>query len=105
MGLTKQYRRFVPEASFGLIGSARGGLRKLPWKREVVATAAAERILLWNLRTGVRAGELVTGDEQQGEHEVTAMEAGERPVLAAGYHDGAVRIFDADAGGRGSDSL
>ncbi len=95
MGLTKQYRRFVAGGSFGLVGSTRGGAKRLPWKADLVAAAAAELVTLWNLRTGEKVGELGKGESDK---EVTALEAAKKTTLAVGYHDGAVRLFDADAG-------
>ncbi len=108
MGLTKQYRRFVPSAVFGLVGSARGGVRRVPGRRDLVVAACAESVAVWNIRTGAKTAELtVVGDC---EYEVTALEArcvggddrekvkGRKVLVAAGYQDGAVRLFDLDSG-------
>ncbi len=105
MGLTKQYRRFAAAGAFGLVGSANGGGVKCVAAARgdgaaLAVTAAAEKALLWNLRTGVKAGEVGHGES---EHEVTALDTAPQPgdssgVIALGYHDGAIRLFYPDQG-------
>ena len=38
MGVTRQYLRFNPTASFGLIGSTKGGLTTVPTKKNLVGS-------------------------------------------------------------------
>ena len=51
MGLTRQYLRYAAKSSFGLISSAKGGLVSLDDKN-LVASATAENVTIWNLKTG-----------------------------------------------------
>ena len=51
MGLTRQYLRYAAKSSFGLISSAKGGLVSLGDKN-LVASATAENVTIWNLKTG-----------------------------------------------------
>lgn len=117
MGLTKQYRRFVASASFGVVGSAKGGLQVVPaigksgtshrasTVSDFVAVAKAEDVVVWNLKAGEKVTEL-----RGGKFEVTAMrtlqlgpnnqrmEDNGGHKLAVGYHDGAVMVFDLESG-------
>ncbi len=100
MGLTKQYRRFVSSGRFGLVGSSRvGGLLHVPGRPNAVLTACAESVAVWDVRRAEKVGDLSTEDNK---YEVTALavaaDGDGRALLAAGYHDGAVRIFDVDSG-------
>lgn len=94
MGLTKQYLRFVPAAVFGIIGSHRGGVTSIPNRKNLIATACAEHVIIWNIKTGEKVATLV-GDK----HEVTALCAKpDGSFLAVGYNNGSIRIFDEKSG-------
>ena len=64
MGITKQYLRFIPSAVFGIIGSTRGGVTSIPNRKHLIATAAAEHVVIWNTKTGEKVATLV-GDKHQ----------------------------------------
>lgn len=57
MGLTKQYLAFQPVASFNLIASGRANVSFVSVggvDGRFVAVAAAEKVLVWNTRSGLR---------------------------------------------------
>ena len=91
MGLTKEYLRFVPGSVFGIIGSAsKGGVTAIPRQKNLIASACAENVILWNLKTGEK--QLVLFGEK---HEITILACNPQGTfLAVGYHDGCIRIFD-----------
>ena len=92
MGLTKQYLRYAPQASFGLIASTKGGLVRLGDKN-LVATSTAESVSIWNLKTGVKDAELNSSNHQ----EVTALAISENhDKLAYGLNDGSIKMFCRD---------
>jgi U3 small nucleolar RNA-associated protein 12 len=93
MGLTKQYRRFLPSATFGIVGSIRGGICTKTNVDNQVYVARGEDVLLWDLKRGELLKEYKGEDK-----EVTAIDvSGE--VMAVGYHDGAIRLFDTETAG------
>ena len=90
MGITKQYLRFIPSAVFGIIGSTRGGVTSIPNRKHLIATAAAEHVVIWNTKTGEKVATLV-GDK----HQATALcSTHDGSYLAVGYSNGSIRIFD-----------
>lgn len=92
MGLTKQYLRYVPQASFGLIASSKGGLVSLGDKN-LIASATAESVSIWNVKTGEKLAELSNSNH----HEVTAVAINVRcDRLAFGLNDGSVKVFSRD---------
>ena len=89
MGLTKQYLRYLPSASFGLITSAKGGLVSLG-KKNLVASATAENVTIWNLKTGEKIRELKSVHHG----EVTALAIRpDKEALAVGFHDGTIKLY------------
>ena len=93
MGLTKQYLRYVPQASFGLIASHKGGLVSLGDKN-LVASATAECVTIWNLKTGEKLAELIASSNYQ---EVTALTVNEQyDKIAFGFNDGSIKMFSRD---------
>lgn len=90
MGLTKQYRRYVPLASFGVIGSQQGGLAKVA--KDVYASSKAEDVILRNVKTQ-EVLQTFPGEE----FEVTCL-ASHDHLLAVGYRDGMVKVFDTENG-------
>lgn len=105
MGLTKQYLRFVPSPPFGLIASAKGGVRFLRRNHAGggssrksqpvvhVAAACAEDVVVWNVKTGEKATVCRGGsDGAQKAHEVSAL-AVHQDKIAVGYEDGVVKLF------------
>jgi len=98
MGLTKQYRRFSAGPVFGVVGSAKCSPRTLPGQSDLVLAAKADKLVVWNLRTGEKVLET---REEDVKNEITALEVaydGEKALAAAGYHDGAVRLYSLESG-------
>lgn len=94
MGLTKQYLRYSPSAIFGIIGSTRGGVTNIPKQKHLIASACAENVIIWNIKTGEKVATL-----EADKHEVTALcSNGDGSFLAVGYNNGSIRIFDEKSG-------
>lgn len=92
MGLTKQYLRYVPKSSFGLISSAKGGIVSLG-SQNIFASATAENVTVWNVKTGAKIVELKT--ESHGE--ITALAQNpHNGALAVGYADGTIKLFSSE---------
>ena len=69
MPLTKQYRRFVPDSSFGVIGSGQPGIKRFSDKDFRLLTAKCEDLLVWNAKTGQKIKEW-KGDQHQVKNEI-----------------------------------
>ena len=96
MGLTKQYLRYAPQASFGLIASTKGGLVRLGDKN-LVATSTAESVSIWNLKTGVKDAELLNSSSNSNHQEVTALAISKnQDKLAYALNDGSIKMFCRD---------
>ena len=94
MGLTKQYLRYSPAAVFGIIGSTRGGISSIAKQKHLIASACAENVIIWNIKTGEKVATL-----QADKHEVTALcSNSDGSFLAVGYNNGSIRIFDEKSG-------
>ncbi|KAI9579694.1 WD repeat-containing protein 3 [Glossina fuscipes] len=93
MGLTKQYLAYRAVDSFNIIASGRANVNFAIYNRiqgRYFAAAAAENVILWDLRLGERVLTL-----RRDKQEVTALRASpDRLHVAVGYVDGAVEIFD-----------
>ena len=90
MPLTRQYLRYASKSSFGLISSAKGGIVSLSDKN-LVASATAENVTIFNLKTGERITELKT--ENHGE--VTALaKHPKNESLAVGFNDGTIKLYN-----------
>ena len=93
MGVTKQYLRYVLESTFGIIASAKGGVVSIGDKN-LVASATAENVTVWNLKTGERVLVLPGGKS-----EVTAIAVSpNQDRLAIGYGDGNIKMFVKEPG-------
>ena len=94
MVLTKQYLRYVPKGLFNLVGSGRGGAVFLDKKGELAAVAAAQDVVIWDLKKKERLRTL-PGTK----HEVTSICVNETGILVAvGYNDGSIKLFDSGSG-------
>ena len=90
MPLTRQYLRYAPKSSFGLISSAKGGIVSLGDKN-LIASATAENVTIWNLKTGERITELKTEDHG----EITALaKHPQNESLAVGFNDGTIKLYN-----------
>ena len=100
MGLTRQYLRYAAKSAFGIISSAKGGLVSLGDKN-LVASATAENITIWNLKTGERITELKTDNHG----EVTALaKHPQNEALAVGFNDGTIKLYNQQEDGDGFNS-
>uniref|UniRef100_A0A1Y9H9H7 Small-subunit processome Utp12 domain-containing protein n=1 Tax=Anopheles farauti TaxID=69004 RepID=A0A1Y9H9H7_9DIPT len=92
MGLTKQYLAYKPVSSFNIIASARANISFVSINDVVgryVVVAAAEKVLVWDMRIGEKVAEFVR-DKQ----EVTYLRTSpDQKHLAVGYADGLVELF------------
>ncbi|XP_065358456.1 WD repeat-containing protein 3 [Calliphora vicina] len=93
MGLTKQYLAYRAIDSFNIIASGRSNVNFVIYNKiegRYVVAAAAENVIIWDLRLGER---VVTF--RRDKQEVTALRVSpDRLHIAVGYNDGVVEIFD-----------
>ncbi|XP_013112970.2 WD repeat-containing protein 3 [Stomoxys calcitrans] len=93
MGLTKQYLAYRAIDSFNIITSGRSNINFVIYNKiegRYVVSAAAENVILWDLRLGERVLTL-----RRDKQEVTALRVSpDRLHVAVGYNDGVVDIFD-----------
>uniref|UniRef100_A0A182M2S4 Small-subunit processome Utp12 domain-containing protein n=1 Tax=Anopheles culicifacies TaxID=139723 RepID=A0A182M2S4_9DIPT len=96
MGLTKQYLAYKPVSSFNIIASGRANISFVTINHVVgryVVVAAAEKVLVWDMRIGEKVVEFVR-DKQ----EVTFLRTSpDQKLLAVGYSDGLVELFSFDS--------
>uniref|UniRef100_A0AAG5CZW5 Small-subunit processome Utp12 domain-containing protein n=1 Tax=Anopheles atroparvus TaxID=41427 RepID=A0AAG5CZW5_ANOAO len=92
MGLTKQYLAYRPVSSFNIIASSRANISFISVNNidgRYVVVAAAEKVLVWNMRVGDKVAEF-SRDKQ----EVTFLRASpDHKHLAVGFADGVVEMF------------
>lgn len=102
MGLTKQYLRWEQGSQFGIIGSQAQAICILnQWPEmlatnRIVASAACENIVFWDLKTG-QPIDRINGedDEQKCGSPISCMShSAASNVIATGHGDGSVRLFD-----------
>uniref|UniRef100_A0A182TMX9 Small-subunit processome Utp12 domain-containing protein n=1 Tax=Anopheles melas TaxID=34690 RepID=A0A182TMX9_9DIPT len=95
MGLTKQYLAYKPVSSFNIIASARANISFVTISNATgryVVVAAAEKVLVWDLRIGEKVAEFCR-DKQ----EVTFLRTSpDQKHLAVGYADGLVELFSVE---------
>ena len=90
MGLTKQYLRYVSSSTFGLIASVKGGIVTLE-EKNLIAAAAAETLIIWNVKTGEKICQLKS--ENHGEITCIATNP-QSDAIAAGFHDGTIKLYN-----------
>eukprot|EP00937_MAST-01D_sp_MAST-1D-sp2_P001144 g1144.t1 len=90
--MVKSYFRYAHKASFGVISSYRGNVLFASSPDECF-TASLEDVAIWNLRQGARVGTLSAEAEAGVDVTVLAKNA-PTGLVAAGYSDGTVRIFN-----------
>lgn len=91
MPLVKSYRKYSPEASFGVIASE-GNIVLLA--NGTIAAPALEDINIWDVRRDEKVGTLA------GEKEAVTVLASNKLTsqIAAGYHDGLVKLWHVSEG-------
>ncbi|KAK9464900.1 WD40-repeat-containing domain protein [Lipomyces arxii] len=98
--MVKSYLRFEPDAAFGVIAS-NSNVIWLPPLATGGASAgralvgALESVVCWDVKTGERISKW---NEASIKAEVTAVAAYADEVVAVGYSDGAIRVWDARTG-------
>lgn len=104
MGLTRQYLRYVPQSTFGIIGSTNGQvafINRLPnstrptgTNGRFVAVTAVEDVLIWDSKTGEKVNVFKSSEEL-----ATALVVNnECGLIACGYLDGTINIFGIETG-------
>uniref|UniRef100_A0A914XMR0 Small-subunit processome Utp12 domain-containing protein n=1 Tax=Plectus sambesii TaxID=2011161 RepID=A0A914XMR0_9BILA len=90
MGITKQHLRYEPSGVCNVVGSTNGAIVAVD--SAVCAIAACENVNFYNLRTNEKVNQL------SGTKPVTALKFSDnRRLLAVGYSDGTVRVYDRSA--------
>ncbi|XP_058824102.1 WD repeat-containing protein 3 [Topomyia yanbarensis] len=96
MGLTKQYLTYKAVSNFNIIASGRANVSFVSVggvDGRFVAVAAAENVLIWNIRLGEKIHEL-TRDKQ----EVTYLRPSpDQKHLAVGYTDGVIEVYNVES--------
>jgi len=90
--MVKAYLRYSADRALGIITSRECNV-VLDRTGKLALSGAVEAICVWNLRQGALVRELKTARASE---RVTRLcvKSGPRPVVAAGYSDGAVRLWD-----------
>lgn len=98
MGLTKQYLRYRPRGYFNLIGSGRGGAVYLGENNtDIAAVAAAQDVVIWDLRKKERLKVLSGGEKFN--YDVTCLASNASgSLVAVGYTNGNIKLFDTASG-------
>jgi U3 small nucleolar RNA-associated protein 12 len=98
MPLTKQYLRYCPRGLFNLVGSGRGGGVFLGSNnQDIAAVAAAQDVVIWDLRKKERLRVLSGGEKFN--FEVTCVSSNASGnLLAVGYTNGTIKLFDTSTG-------
>ena len=68
MGLTKQYLRYRAGGTFNIIGSGRGSAVYVGGKGDMVAVAAVQSVVIWDMRKKEKV-QVMLGEK----HEVTVI--------------------------------
>lgn len=98
MPLTKQYLRYCPRGLFNLVGSGRGGGVFLGSNnQDIAAVAAAQDVVIWDLRKKERLRVLSGGEKFNFEVTCVASNASGN-LLAVGYTNGTIKLFDTSTG-------
>ncbi|TNJ29498.1 WD40 repeat protein [Giardia muris] len=88
--MPRTYLRYEPDMAAGVIVA--GGAAASTCGRRLFS-AALDRILTWDLQTGHL---LSTFDIQRDTHATVIVHHQKQPLLAVGYHDGRVDVFDTE---------
>lgn len=104
MGLTKQYLRYIPSPApfFGVISSPNGQAVFVTLdgvSDRFVASSTCEDISIWDTKTGekVRSLNYTTSSSLKDPSEVLCLAPTKTGLLAAGYANGVIRIFDVNS--------
>lgn len=93
---SRQYYRYEPAAKFGTVASPECNVLYRANGKEVLV-GCLEGITCWNLRTGTVTGSWSDADNKSAVVRL-AVHPGDGDVLAAGYEDGSIRIWNLKTG-------
>ncbi|XP_023544503.1 WD repeat-containing protein 3-like [Cucurbita pepo subsp. pepo] len=96
--MVKTYLRYEPAAAFGVIVSIDSNITYDSSGKHLIAPAL-EKIGVWNVRQGVCTKNLTPTQGSRGPSlAVTSVASAPSFLIASGYADGSIRIWDADKG-------
>ena len=98
-GKTQQYLRYCPGGYFNLVSSGRGGCVYLGNRgiTELAAVAAAQDVVIWDLRKKERIRVLSGGEKFN--YDVTCVASNNSgSLVAVGYTNGCIKLFDTATG-------
>ena len=98
-GKTQQYLRYCPGGYFNLVSSGRGGCVYLGNRgiTELAAVAAAQDVVIWDLRKKERIRVLSGGEKFN--YDVTCVASNNSgSLVAVGYTNGCIKLFDTASG-------
>ncbi|CAI0469364.1 unnamed protein product [Linum tenue] len=98
--MVKSYLRYEPRASFGVIASVESNIAFDSSGKHLLAPAL-EKVGVWHVRQGIctRTLEPSTASRSGPSLAVTSIAASlSSPLVASGYADGSIRIWDSDKG-------
>ncbi|KGN48472.2 WD repeat-containing protein 3 [Cucumis sativus] len=96
--MVKAYLRYEPAAAFGVIVSLDSNITYDSSGKHLIAPAL-EKVGVWNVRQGVCTKNLTPTQSSPGPSlAVTAVTSAPSLLIASGYADGSIRIWDADKG-------
>ncbi|KAE9621797.1 putative transcription factor WD40-like family [Lupinus albus] len=96
--MVKAYLRYEPAASFGVIASVESNITYDSSGKHLLSPAL-EKIGVWHVRQGLCTKTLTPSPFSRGPSlAVTSIVSSPSSLIAAGYADGSIRIWDSDAG-------
>ncbi|XP_059667557.1 uncharacterized protein LOC132312981 isoform X2 [Cornus florida] len=96
--MVKSYLRYEPAAAFGVIASVDSNITYDSSGKHLLAPAL-EKVGLWNVRQGACTKTLAPSPSSRGPSlAVTSIASSPSSLIASGYADGSIRIWDCDKG-------
>nr|KYP71005.1 WD repeat-containing protein 3 [Cajanus cajan] len=96
--MVKAYLRYEPAASFGVIASVDSNIAYDSSGKHLLSPAL-EKIGVWHVRQGLCTKTLAPTSSSRGPSlAVTSIASSSSSLIAAGYGDGSIRIWDSDKG-------
>ncbi|RVX11757.1 WD repeat-containing protein 3 [Vitis vinifera] len=96
--MVKAYLRYEPAAAFGVIASVDSNIAYDSSGKHLLAPAL-EKVGVWHVRQGVCTKTLTPSPSSRGSSfAVTSIASSQSSLIASGYADGSIRIWDCDKG-------
>ncbi|KAF3441786.1 hypothetical protein FNV43_RR15701 [Rhamnella rubrinervis] len=96
--MVKSYLRYEPAAAFGVIASVESNITYDSSGKHLLSPAL-EKVGVWNVRQGVCAKTLTPSPASRGPSlAVNSIAASPSSLIASGYADGSIRIWDSERG-------